>query len=84
MEEHDVFDYSKLQGKIKECCGTQCIFAENLGISRTTLSQKLNNVSDFTRNEIYKICNQLHIPLDEIPVYFFTKKVQKNEQHKSA
>lgn len=69
------WDYSKLRGKIKEVCGTQDIFAERLGIGRVSLSQRLNNLLEFTQEEMYKACEILGIPLIELPVYFFTNKV---------
>ena len=46
------FDYSKLRGKIKEVFGTQDKFAKALGISGATLSLKLNNISEFTQQEM--------------------------------
>lgn len=73
------FDYSKLRGKIREKCGTQEIFAKRLGISRTSLSQKLNNSNEFTQQEINNAAEILDIPLEQIPVYFFTLQVQKTE-----
>lgn len=66
------WNYQKLRGKIKEVCGTQDSFAEKLGINRVSLSQRLNNLLEFTQNEIYKSCEILGIELDEIPDYFFT------------
>ena len=36
-------NYAKLRGKIKEICGTQAKFAENVGLSPTTVSKKLND-----------------------------------------
>lgn len=74
------FDYSKLRGKIREVCGTQDSFATKLGIGRVSLSQRLNNLSDFSRLEIHRACEILHIPLGEIPTYFFTQVVQKSER----
>lgn len=69
------WNYQKLRGKIKEVCGTQDSFAEKLGINRVSLSQRLNNLLEFTQNEIYKSCEILGIELDEIPDYFFTLQV---------
>lgn len=66
------YDYSKLKGKIKEVCGTQDVLASKIGIGRVTLSQRLNNVSDFSQNEIAKMSNVLNIPNEDIPIYFFT------------
>lgn len=74
------FDYSKLRGKIKEVYGTQDNFAAKLGIGRVSLSQRLNNLLDFSQEEINKSCEILGIKKEEIPVYFFTIKVQKREQ----
>lgn len=65
------WDYSKLRGKIKEVCGTQDAFAEKLGIGRVSLSQRLNNMLEFTQQEMYKACEILDIPLADITLYFF-------------
>lgn len=65
------WDYSKLRGKIKEVCGTQDVFAEKLGIGRVSLSQRLNNMLEFTQQEMYKACEILGIPLADITLYFF-------------
>jgi transcriptional regulator with XRE-family HTH domain len=71
------FDYSKLRGKIKEHCGTQAVLAQRMGLSHAALSDKLNEKSDFSRNEISKMCDILNIPRSEIDVYFFTEVVKK-------
>jgi hypothetical protein len=76
------FDYSKLRGKIKEVYGTQDNFAMALGIGRVSLSQRLNNILDFSQDEIHKACNILGINTEEIPMYFFKLKVQKHELSK--
>lgn len=70
------FDYSKLRGKIREF-GTQEAFANAIGISTVTLSEKLNNKSQFTQNEINKTVDILKIEPEEIPIYFFTPKVKE-------
>lgn len=70
------FDYSKLRGKIREF-GTQEMFANAVGISTVTLSERLNNKSQFTQNEISKAAETLHLETDEIPAYFFTPKVKE-------
>lgn len=69
------YNYGKLRGKIKEVCGTQDVFAEKLGIGRVTLSQRLNNQSEFSQDEIYRTCDILNIEKKEIPLYFFTLMV---------
>lgn len=69
-----VYEYGKLRGKIKEVFGTQDAFAEKLEIGRVSLSQRLNNQLKFTQDEIFKACDILSIPREEIPIYFFTIK----------
>jgi transcriptional regulator with XRE-family HTH domain len=69
------WDYSKLRGRIKEICGTQDNFAERLGMGRVSLSQRLNNMLEFTQDEIYHACDILSIDMQEIDTYFFTLKV---------
>ena len=70
------FDYSKLLGKIKELYGTQERFANRMGISMVTLSNKINNKSEFTQNQITMACELLEIPSTMISDYFFKPKVK--------
>lgn len=72
------FDYSKLLGRIKERGFTQETLAKEVGMSKTTLNLKLNNKANFTTPEIEKIRRVLLIETEEIGVYFFTPRVQKN------
>ena len=74
------FDYCELRKLIREKYGTQKIFAANLGICRTSLSHRLNNTLQFSQKEIEESCALLSIPKNEIPTYFFSPKVQKQEQ----
>lgn len=73
------FDYSKLLGRIKECGYTQEKLAQAIGISVSTMSQKLNNKAGFGQGEIFLICKALKISITEIGAYFFTAKVRKGE-----
>lgn len=70
-----IFDYSRLLGKIKEKCNTQNEFARQMKMSRTSLSKRLNNLIDFTSDEILRACKILDISDTDIPLYFFTTKV---------
>ena len=72
------FDYAKLKGKIREVFGTQESFAVAMLLSTVSLSAKLNNKVPFTQSEINKACELLGIPLEFIPVYFFTEKVKNS------
>ena len=72
-----VFDYSKLRGKIREVFNTQEEFAKALGLSETSITNKLNNNRNFTQSEMKKIIELLSIQPDEINNYFFTERVEK-------
>lgn len=72
------YNYRKLRGRIKEICGTQDKFAERIGVGRVTLSQRLNNQSEFSQDEIYKSCEVLSIKKEEIPAYFFCTEGLEN------
>lgn len=66
--------YSKLKGKIKEYFGTNKAFAMAMGMDLSSLSAKLNNKSPWKREEIEKACALLHIPIEDVYLYFFYKK----------
>ena len=72
------FDFSKLLGRIKEYGYTQEMLAKEIRMAKTTLNLKLNNKAYFTLPEMEKIRKVLHICIEDIGVYFFTKKVQEN------
>jgi len=74
------FCYDKLRGKIREIFGTQDKFAAALGMSPGTLSLKLNNVSEFTQQEMVNAIHLLHEPPESVNQYFFTTEVRKTEQ----
>ena len=77
-----MFDFSKLLGRIREFGFTQESLSKQIKINPQTLSWKLNNKSYFTTEEIDKICKLLDISLEEIGVYFFTKKVRITQTEK--
>lgn len=72
-----IYDYSKLIGRIAELGMTRNGFADAIGISRTSLYQKLRSVSEFTQREIQSAVTVLKLCYEDIPAYFFTLKVQK-------
>ena len=74
------FSYDKLRGRIREVFGTQDKFAKALGMSAATLSLKLNNVSEFTQQEMVEALRLLKEPPQTINQYFFTLKVRKTER----
>ncbi len=70
------YDYSKLDGKIKEICGTQSRFAKDMGLSERSVSLKMNGRVPWSQPEMQKAADILHIPLPELQDYFFKIKVQ--------
>ncbi len=74
------FDYSKLRGRIVEIFLTQSAFAVAMGWSERTLSLKMTGQRMWKQNDIIKAVKLLKIDESEIPVYFFTAKVQRIEQ----
>ena len=74
------FDYNKLRGRIREKLGTLDRFAEAIGISGTSLNERLMNRIPFTQPDIYKSAEILGIPDDKLTAYFFTQVVRKTEQ----
>ena len=67
-------DYSKLRGLIDEKVGSQNNLAEKMGLSKQSLSAKVNNKVAFTQDEMCKIIDILHIPHRDISKYFFCPK----------
>ena len=72
------YDYSKLNWRIVEKCGTQAVFADRMGLSERTVSLKLNNKVAWKQPEMQKAAVILEFPETEIQTYFFTMKVQNN------
>ena len=66
------YDYSKLRGRIVEKKGNIKKFSSDLGISETSLSNKLNNKTSFTQDEILESIFILEIDNNCIKDYFFS------------
>ena len=78
------FDYSKLSGRIREMYGTQSNFVKALGMSERSLSLKIGGKRAWTQAEMDKAIACLKLNSQDIPDYFFKKKVQNIEQKKAA
>ena len=65
------FKYNALRGRIVEKYGTQARFAQELGISQTTMSEKMNCKSGFSQMDIEKWRKLLDIEAIDIGRYFF-------------
>lgn len=69
------YDYSKLNGRIVEICGTSKTFAKLMGLSERTVSLKLNNQIPFKQTDIEKAIEILNLKDKDIQPYFFTRNV---------
>ncbi len=70
------YNYSKLNGRIIEMCGSFRNFAKQMGLSERTISLKLNNKVAFKQDDIEKAREVLKLKDKDIQAYFFTKNVQ--------
>lgn len=68
-------DFSKLRGRIVEKYRNVGKFAEAIGVPLPVISAKLNGTKPITHNDVMLWADPLDINVDEIGVYFFTKKV---------
>lgn len=75
------FDYNKLRGRIVEIFNTQSNFASAMGWSERTLSLKMNGMRSWKQIDICKAIQLLKLTIEDIPIYFFTLKVQNIEQN---
>lgn len=71
----EIYDYSKLLGRMKERGFTQAALAKQVGISETSMNHSLNNKRDFAQDEMIRACMALEIPIGQIVDYFFTHKL---------
>ena len=74
--------YSKLRGKIREVFKRNEDFSKAMGMNSASLSAKLNSKSPWTRDEIEKACELLRIPVEEVYLYFFYRKVEFSQLEK--
>ncbi|WP_105302664.1 DUF739 family protein [Anaerolactibacter massiliensis] len=81
LQEKDVnhnslqFSYNALRGRIIEVCGRNKVFADKMGMSEASLSSKLSGKAGFSQEDIFKACQILDIPDNQINHYFFTLAV---------
>ena len=73
------YNYSKLKGKVRELDMTLNEYANLIGITEQTLNMRLKNKRPFTQPEIAKSMQLFDEPVENIHLYFFTKKVAKNK-----
>ena len=63
--------YKKLRLRIIEKFDSQQAFAEHIGVSSVTVSNKLRGITQFSQDDIVLWCDALEIPVDESGAYFF-------------
>lgn len=73
------YDYNPLRGKIREVLGSESNLATVIHMNRATLSQKLNNWSGFTQQDMVDILDALKEPYWKAGFYFFTQKEREEE-----
>lgn len=73
-----LYDYSFLKKRMNDYRYSVQSLAESIGITRVSLSKKLNNHLYFTQEEIFKIAELLDINYDQIAHYFFVRSVNKS------
>ena len=66
-----MYEYRKLKGRIVEKFGTQEKFAQHIGKSTVTVSQKLNCYKGFSQKDIEEWAKALDISKNEYSAYFF-------------
>lgn len=77
------FDFRQFIGLIVAIYGSRGAFAKEMGMSKSALSNKLNNKTAWSTKEIRKCCELLAIPPKDIGLYFFTPKVHNCEQEEA-
>jgi len=65
------YKYDKLRGRIIEKYRTQEAFAKEIGISKNSLSLKMNGKTGFSQEDIMEWSKLLDICQNEIGIYFF-------------
>jgi transcriptional regulator with XRE-family HTH domain len=86
MEHHNIreggnqmYDTSKLRGRIIEKFGSQNAFSNAVNSSISFVSQYLNGHKNLDQKTIDKWADALEIEASDIPLFFFTKKVHETE-----
>lgn len=68
---NQLYDYSKLLGKMREKKYTQATLSAAIGMSEQSLNLRLNNKLPFKQDEMTAILKRLDIPMESVEAYFF-------------
>lgn len=74
---NEEYDYSELFGLIRTHFGSQEKFAEALGLSKMSLTNRLLNRLQFKQNEIEIARKLFNLSAEDVVRIFFTKKTEK-------
>jgi len=66
------YSYKKLRGKIKEIYGSQKKFADKLGVSENSVSNKLSCKTEFSQSDVEKWADFLEIRRVDYGEFFYT------------
>ena len=66
------YKYKKLRGIIVERYGSQSEFSKVIGVSKQSVSKKINGKTEFSQTDIRKWSEPLDIAFDDYGKYFFT------------
>lgn len=77
------YDYSKLRGLIREHVGTLKNFSEALGISATSLNERLNNNVAFKQDEMDKALEILNQDPESIREIFYSRSTENRKTVKT-
>lgn len=71
-----LYDFTRLSNKIKDIYGNNENFALEMRISVSTISRKMNGKTPWKGHEMEKAIILLNVPLEEMPEFFFKRKVE--------
>lgn len=66
------YEYAELRKRIKEKFKSQRAFSEEINLSLTSISTKLNNHSGFTQENVEQWAQALDIPKEDYGRFFYT------------
>ena len=69
-------NYAKLRGLIREVFETEEKFGMAMGVSKSTISQKLSGKTQWKMGEVAEACRLLGIRIEDAHTYFFARKVE--------
>lgn len=67
--------FPKLRGRIVEKYGSQILFANAIGKTNQTVTNKLTGKSEFSKNDIVDWCTALEIDKEDVGEFFFVDEL---------